>query len=52
MADSISKNGPKFYVNLGIMLAIMFIFRFISPPEGLTSDGLAVVGVFFAILYG
>lgn len=52
MADSISKNGPKFYAKIGIMLAIMFFFRLISPPEGLTSDGLAVVGVFFAILYG
>lgn len=52
MSFSLTKNGPKFYVNLAIMILIMVAFRFITPPEGLTSDGLAVVGVFFGVLYG
>ena len=52
MVLAISKNGPKFYLNLVAMILIMFVFRIITPPEGLTSEGLAVVGVFFGVLYG
>lgn len=34
------------------MLAVMLVFRFIPPPQGLTAEGLAVIGIFFGILYG
>ena len=46
MSFAISKNGPKFYVNLAVMALIMVVFRFVTPPDGLTSAGLAVIGVF------
>lgn len=52
MNIAISKNGPKFYANLAIMVLIMCAFRLVSPPEGLTAEGLAVIGVFFGVLYG
>lgn len=52
MSFAISKNGPKFYVNLAVMALIMVVFRFVTPPDGLTSAGLAVIGVFFGVLYG
>ena len=52
MSFELTKNGPKFYANLAVMILIMVGFRFITPPEGLTADGLAVVGVFFGVLYG
>ena len=39
MVLAISKNGPKFYLNLVAMILIMFVFRIITPPEGLTSEG-------------
>ena len=52
MSFALTKNEPKFYVNLAIMILIMVGFRFITPPAGMTADGLAVVGVFFGVLYG
>ena len=52
MSAALSKNTPKSYLHLGIMLAIMFIFRLPVPPEGLTAEGMAVIGIFFAVLYG
>ena len=47
MSFALTKNEPKFYVNLAIMILIMVGFRFITPPAGMTADGLAVVGVLF-----
>ena len=52
MSFTISRNGPKFYANLAAMALIMFAFRLITPPEGLNTEGLAVIGVFFGVLYG
>ncbi len=52
MSIAISKNSPKFYANLVAMIIIMLAFRFITPPEGLNTEGLAVIGVFFGVLYG
>lgn len=47
-----SLNKPSFYVHVGIMIAVMLVFRLLTPPEGLTAEGLAVIGIFFGILYG
>ena len=52
MNFAISTNKPAFYLHAGAMLAVMLVFRFIPPPQGLTAEGLAVIGIFFGILYG
>ena len=52
MGAALSRNTPAYYVKLAVMAAIMAVFRFLPLPPGLSGEGLAVVGVFFGVLYG
>lgn len=49
---SLSRNTPKYYIKVLIMVGIMALFRLLPPPSGLSADGLAMVGVFFGVLFG
>lgn len=52
MAEAMTKLNGKTLINICVMLAIIFGFRLIPPADGLTADGLAVVGIFLGVLYG
>ena len=52
MDAALSRNTPTYYVKLAVMAAIMMLFRHLPQPPGLSAEGLAVVGVFFGVLYG
>lgn len=52
MGDAITKINIKTVINTVVMLCIIFGFRLLSPAEGLSTDGLAVVGIFLGVLYG
>lgn len=42
----------KTLVHSAIMLILMFGFQLVPPPDGITSYGMAVSGVFFGLVYG
>ena len=42
----------KTLVHSAIMLILMFGFQLVPPPNGITSYGMAVSGVFFGLVYG
>ncbi len=44
-------NNRKYYVNLTIGLAFMFLFRFIPAPAPMTALGMQVVGIFIGTIY-
>lgn len=49
---SLSNNNWKVYLNSGICVGIMILFRFIPPVDPITPLGMAVVGIFLGMLYG
>ena len=48
----IFKGTPTYYISLVIMLALMFLFRFLPPIGTITSTGMAVVGIFLGLIWG
>lgn len=44
--------NPKTLVHTAIMCLFMFGFRLIPAPTGVSTYGMAVAGVFFALVYG
>ena len=40
------------YLHFAIVLALMFLFRFIPPFGTITPYGMAIIGIFFGLLYG
>ncbi len=52
MSTAITNLNTKKVVNSLVMLAIIFGFRLITPPEGLNDNAMAVIGIFLGVLYG
>lgn len=46
------QSNIKFYVQVGITLAFMFLFRFIPAPAPITPYGMSIVGIFIGLIYG
>ncbi len=46
------KVSPIYILNVAITLFLMFGFKFLPPVLGLQALGMAVLGVFFGMLYG
>lgn len=44
-------NTKKFYIQTGIILALMFGFGFIPPIAPITAHGMRVLGILFACIY-
>ncbi|MBO5139318.1 MAG: anion permease [Peptococcaceae bacterium] len=51
MSKSANKLNIK-YVHLAIVLAFMFLFRFIPPVGSITPYGMALIGIFIGLIYG
>ncbi len=45
------KNKAK-YIHFAIVLAFMFLFRFVPPFGTITPYGMAVIGIFIGLIYG
>lgn len=44
-------NNKKYYLNLVIGLAFMFLFRYVPAPAPMTALGMQVVGIFIGTIY-
>ena len=47
-----TKISIMYLFNVGISIFLMFGFKFLPPIGGLEEMGMAVVGIFFGMLYG
>lgn len=50
MTETTKRNN--IYIHVGIMLAFMFLFRFLPAPGPITPYGMQIIGIFFGLLYG
>lgn len=48
----LSKNSPISWLHLIIVLLFMFFFKYLPPVYSITSEGMAVFGVFLGLLWG
>ena len=46
------RSNIKFYIEVGITLAFMFLFRFLPAPAPITPYGMSIVGIFIGLIYG
>ena len=47
-----TKRSPLILVHIAVMLAFMFLFRYVPAPPPLTTYGMAVLGIFIGMIYG
>lgn len=47
-----AKNRALEYIHCIIIIAFMFVFRFIPPPSPITAYGMQVIGVFLGVIWG
>ena len=47
-----TKRSPLIFVHVAVMLAFMFLFRYVPAPPPLTTYGMAVLGIFIGMIYG
>lgn len=52
MAAAAGQKSKNKYVHFAIVLAFMFLFRFIPPFGTITSYGMAIIGIFIGLIYG
>ncbi len=50
--ESAKKGSVMEYVNIAIVVLLMFGFGYLPPFEPLTQYGMALVGIFFGLVYG
>ena len=51
-AAATGQKGKSKYIHFAIVLAFMFLFRFIPPFGTITPYGMAVIGIFIGLIYG
>ena len=51
MSAEVSQKNTK-YLHFIIVMAFMFLFRFIPPIGTITPYGMAVIGIFIGLIYG
>lgn len=53
MSTTIQKgNKPIEFIHAIIVVLFMFAFRFMPPPEPITTYGMTVIGIFLGVIYG
>ena len=52
MAAAAGQKSKNKYIHFAIVLAFMFLFRFIPPFGTITSYGMAIIGIFIGLIYG
>lgn len=53
MSDTLTTKGmdKKKLIHTAVILALMFLFRFLPAFGPITQDGMAVLGIFFGCIY-
>ena len=46
------KSNTKKYIHFGVVLAFMFLFKYLPPIGGLETVGMQVLGIFIGSIYG
>lgn len=52
MSVEVKSGFNKKYIHFAIVLAFMFLFRFIPPVGTITPYGMAIIGIFIGLIYG
>lgn len=47
-----NKKSKSKYIHFAVVLALMFLFRFIPPIGTITPYGMAIIGIFIGLIYG
>ena len=42
---------PKLLIHIAITVLLMFFFRFLPAPAPITPYGMAIIGIFFGLVY-
>ena len=52
MSTEVNKKFDMKYVHFIIVMALMFLFRFVPPFGTITPYGMAIIGIFIGLIYG